>query len=85
MKKISRKEIAHTVEEAMGNALEKLKISKPSKKTKKLLGKVSKKFSGRLKVEVKKQDRKAEKAAKTVKNGTSSRKVKTQETKIQQA
>jgi hypothetical protein len=85
MKKISKKDIAHTIEEAMGSALEKLKISKPSKKTIKLLGKVSKKFSGRLKVEVRKLGKKSTKATKTVKNGTSSKKTKTQETKAEQA
>lgn len=64
MKKITKKEIVYTVEEAMGSALEKLKIGVPSKKTKKVLGKVSKKFSGQLKEEVKKQDKKVEKAIK---------------------
>ena len=62
MKKFTKKEIIHLVEEAMGSALEKLKISSPSRKTKKLLGKVSKKFSGQLREEVKKQDKKVAKA-----------------------
>ncbi len=68
MKKIVKKEITHTVEEAMGKALEKLNISEPSKKTKKLLGKVSKKFSSQLKEEVKKLNKKVSKASKSLKN-----------------
>ncbi len=84
MNKISKKEIIHTVEEAMGKALEKLKISTPSKKTKKLLGKVSKKFSGQLKAEVKKQNKKVEKESKATKNGLPSKKAKTQAKKIEQ-
>ena len=66
-KKISKKEIALTVEQAMGSALEKLEITAPSKKTEKLIGKVSKKFSGRLKKEVKSLDKKIAKAAKKAK------------------
>ncbi len=85
MKKISKKEITHTVEEAMGTALEKLKISEPSKKTKKLLGKVSKKFSGQLNIEVKKLNKKAAQESKTIKNGTPSKKAKTQASKIEKA
>lgn len=67
MKKITKNEIAHTVEEAMGSALEKLKITSPSKKTEKLLGKVSKGISGQLKKEVKKRDKKVAKAVKKAK------------------
>ncbi len=69
MEKITKKEIANTVEEAMGSTLEKLKITSPSKKTEKVLHKVSKEFSGQLKKEVKKQDKKASKAAKKDKKG----------------
>ncbi|HSF52333.1 MAG TPA: hypothetical protein VLA71_01200 [Algoriphagus sp.] len=71
MNKITKKEIAHTVEEAMGSTLEKLKITSPTKKTEKLLTKVSKEFSGQLKKEVKKLDKKASKAAKKAKKGKS--------------
>lgn len=71
MNKITKKEIAHTVEEAMGSTLEKLKITSPTKKTEKLLTKVSKEFSGQLKKEVKKLDKKASKEAKKAKKGKS--------------
>ena len=64
MKKLKKNEIAHTVEEAMGSALEKLKITKPSKKTEKMVEKVSKKFSSQLEKEVKKQDKKVASEAK---------------------
>lgn len=71
MEKITKKEIAHTVEEAMGGTLEKLKISSPSKKTEKLRKKVSKEFSGQLKKEVRRQEkevkRRDKKVAKAVK------------------
>lgn len=69
MEKITKKEITQTVEEAMGGTLEKLNITSPTKKTEKLLHKVSKIFSGQLKKEVKKQDKKASKAAKKVEKG----------------
>lgn len=85
MNKITKKEISQMVEEAIGKALEKLKISTPSKKTKKLLGKVSKKFSGQLKEEVKKQNKKVEKESKTTKNVLPSKKSKTKAIKIEQA
>ena len=67
MEKITKIEIAHTVEEAMGRTLEKLRITSPSKKTEKVLGKVSKAFSGQLKKEVKRRDKKVAKAAKKAK------------------
>ncbi|HOX82675.1 MAG TPA: hypothetical protein PLJ60_07765 [Chryseolinea sp.] len=85
MKKISKKEITHTVEKAMGTALQSLEILEPSKKTKKLLGKVSKKFSGQLKVEVKKLNKKAIEAAKSLHKGTASKKAKSKATKSEQA
>lgn len=72
--KITKKEIAHTVEEAMGSTLEKLNITSPSKKTEKVLKKVSKEFSGQIKKEVsrqkkvvKRQDKKDAKALKNAK------------------
>ena len=64
MEKITKKDITHTVEVAMGSMLEKLNITSPSKKTEKLLHKVSKEFSGQLKKEVKKLDREAAKSTK---------------------
>ncbi len=67
MEKITKIEIAHTVEEAMGRTLEKLRITSPSKKTEKVLSKVSKAFSGQLKKEVKRRDKKVAKAAKKAK------------------
>lgn len=70
MEKFTKKEITQTVEEAMGSTLEKLKITSLTKKTEKLLHKVSKEFSGQLKKEVKKMDKKASKAAKKVKKET---------------
>lgn len=66
MEKITKKEITETVEAAMGTTLNKLNINSPSKKTEKLLHKVSKEFSGQLKKEVKKMDKEAAKAAKKV-------------------
>jgi hypothetical protein len=64
MKKISRKEIRHKVEDAMNVAIQQLDVSDTSKKTKKLLEKASKKISGQLKQDLKKMSRKAEKALK---------------------
>ncbi|OOG71123.1 hypothetical protein B0E43_17545 [Algoriphagus sp. A40] len=66
MKKLKKNEIAHTVIEAIGGALEKLKIAKPSKKTEKMVDKVSKKISSQLEKEVKKQDKKVVLAVKKV-------------------
>lgn len=67
MEKITKIEIAHTVEEALGRTLEKLRITSPSKKTEKFLSKVAKEFSGQLKKEVKRRDKKVAKAAKKAK------------------
>lgn len=67
MKNIKKKEIVYTVEKAMGTALEKLEITDPSKKTEKLLEKVSKEFSGQLKKEIKTKNKKVAKAAKKAK------------------
>ncbi len=85
MAKISKKEINNTVTEAVDSALEKLKISSPSRKTKKVLGKVSKKVSSQLKKEVKKQNKKIAKADKKTKKIASSKKVKTPKTKVNDA
>lgn len=67
MEKIKKIEIAHTVEEAMGSTLEKLKITSPSKKTEKLLSRMSKEFSGQLKKEIKRREKKVAKATKKAK------------------
>lgn len=85
MKKVKKEEISHMVEEAMGSALEKLKITAPSKKTTKLLGKVSKKFSSQLKAEVKKQDKKIAKASKVAQKAKPAKKGKTKVTKTDPA
>ena len=53
MKKLKKKEIRQVVDKAIEGALEKLSIAKPSKKTKKVLQKASKKVTSRLKGEVK--------------------------------
>jgi hypothetical protein len=82
MAKISKKEINHTVTQAVDSALEKLKISSPSKKTKKVLGKVSKKVSSQLKKEVKKQNKKRAQEDKKTKKMASSKKAKTPKTKV---
>lgn len=66
MEKITKKEITHTVEEAMGGTLEKLKISSPSKKTEKLRKKVTKEFSGQLKKEVRRQEKEVKRRDKKV-------------------
>ncbi len=64
--KITKKEIAHTVEEAMGSTLEKLNITSPSKKTEKVIKKVSKEFSGQIKTEVKRKQKEEKKQDKKV-------------------
>ncbi|HEX5171963.1 MAG TPA: hypothetical protein VFW11_22445 [Cyclobacteriaceae bacterium] len=64
MKKISKKEIRHKVEDAMNLALQQLEASPTSKKTKKLVEKASKKISSQLKQDLKKLSKKAEKAIK---------------------
>lgn len=70
--KITKKEITHTVVEAMGSTLEKLNITSPSKKTEKILKKVSKEFSGQIKKEIMRQKkvvkRRNKKVAKALKN-----------------
>lgn len=45
MTKISKKEVKHTVEEALRSALVKFDITKPSKKTEKLMNRFSKKIA----------------------------------------
>lgn len=59
--KISKKEIRNTVEHAMGEAMEKLEIKTPSRKTKKAIGKVSQKIRKDLKKQARKTSKKAKK------------------------
>ncbi|MCD9019093.1 hypothetical protein [Parachryseolinea silvisoli] len=66
-KKISKKEIQDVLHEAISTALNKLEISAPSKKTKKLLDRISKKVSVRVKREIKRKNNATAKAATTKK------------------
>ena len=66
-KKISKKDIKNVVETALSQALTKLEIAEPSKKTKKFADSLSRKFAVQLKHDVKKKlkkDRKAESRSK---------------------
>ena len=63
-KKISKKEIQDVLQEAITTALNKLEISAPSKKTKKLLDRISKKVSVRVKREIKRKNNATTKATK---------------------
>ena len=65
MKKISKSEIKQAVETAITGVLEKLSISKASKKTQKSITKISKQIKG----DWKKASRKSQKAGKHLKNG----------------
>ncbi len=67
MKKVSKTDIKQAVSEAITGVLVKLEIEKPSKKTRKSIGKISKQIKGDLK----KAARKNIKAGKHVKNGKS--------------
>lgn len=66
MKKLSRKELRATVNQSLMNVVSSLEISDPSQRTKKLINKVSKKFSDELKGELKKHFKKMSKASKPV-------------------
>jgi hypothetical protein len=70
--KISKKQIITTVETAVNQALSNLEIASPSKKTKKVINKVSKKLSVEFKRELKKQFKLTAKKAKG-QNGKSSK------------
>jgi hypothetical protein len=61
MKKVSKSEIKEAVQAAITGVLDKLEIRKPSKKTKKTIGKISKQIKGDLRKAAKK-NRKAAKA-----------------------
>jgi hypothetical protein len=76
MKKVSKKEIRHTVKESLDNIVSQYEIAEPSRKTNKLIKRVSKKISGELKGELKKLFRKMEKVTKKSNvNGRATQKV----------
>jgi hypothetical protein len=56
-KKISKKEIRHTVEGAVSQALSALQITVPSKRTRKAIERASKKLSSEVKRELKKKQK----------------------------
>jgi len=68
MKKITRKELRQNTEETLRNLLTQFEISAPSKRTEKVVAKVSKRFSTRLKQEIRKKMKQHQKASKKVKN-----------------
>jgi len=59
MKETSRKKIRGMVEDALDRVLKSLKILKPSKKTRGVIKKVSKKYSEQLRIEIKRLDKKS--------------------------
>jgi DNA-binding protein Fis len=76
MKKLQKKEIRATVESAMTQALSTLQIQEPSKKTKKVLHKVSKTVLSEVKRVLDKRSKKENRAPKAaVKNGKTSKKA----------
>lgn len=76
MKKSQKKELRAAVENAMAQALTTLQIKEPSKKTKKVLDKVSKTVYSEVKRVLDKRSRREDRAAKaSVKNGKSSKKA----------
>lgn len=66
MKKISKKYIRTKVIGAVDQAIDDLELSPASKKTRKLVGKASKKISAQLKADFKKLTKKADKIAKSL-------------------
>jgi hypothetical protein len=76
MKKAKKKEIRATVETAVTQALSTLQIQEPSKKTQKVLHKVSKTVLSEVKRVLNKRSKKEDRAAKSsVKNGKASKKA----------
>jgi hypothetical protein len=76
MKTISKKDIRTKVEKSMRDTLSQFDIAKPTKKTEKLIKKTTKKLSGKIRREVKKQVALTEKKhAKVKKNGVSKKEV----------
>jgi hypothetical protein len=67
--KLSRKEIQETIEVSLNTALERLKITDPSKRIRKISKKASHKLSGEIKSELKKLSRKFQKEQKAVNGG----------------
>ncbi|HEY8511256.1 MAG TPA: hypothetical protein VIL31_04815 [Cyclobacteriaceae bacterium] len=66
MKKVSKKYVRTKIEEAVNKTIEDLELSPTSRKTRKLIGKASKKISAQLKAELKKLNKKADKIAKSL-------------------
>jgi hypothetical protein len=58
MKGISKEVVRSTVEGALDKVLKSLKIVKPSKKTRSVIKKISKKYSDQLRIEIKKLGKK---------------------------
>ncbi|MEJ7644544.1 MAG: hypothetical protein WKF87_08100 [Chryseolinea sp.] len=65
MKKTIKAEIKTTVGTALDDVVQQLKISKPSRKTKKAISRVAKALRSDLKIEMKKQIKKATAPSKT--------------------
>lgn len=57
MEKVSKKEVKKIVQAAMNNALAQIEVLKPSRKTKKLLKKVSRKLSSEVRNNLKKKSK----------------------------
>lgn len=76
MKKISKKQIRQTVEEAMNEILEIVEITDPSKRTKKVLAKAFEMLVDQIKDELKKKAKHEAKAEKKAEKGKKSKKVK---------
>jgi uncharacterized protein YdaU (DUF1376 family) len=66
MEKISKKQLRASTENTLANLLTQHEISSPSKRTKRVIAKVSKRFSDQLKEEIKKRLKKNVKAYKKV-------------------
>ena len=67
MKKTIKTEIKETVEKALSEVVQHLKISKPSRKTRKAIGRAAKALRTDVKAEMKKQVKKATKPSKAKK------------------
>jgi hypothetical protein len=72
MKTISKKDIRKSVEEAMNKKIAELNIASPSKKTRNLVKKASKKISGRVKQDIRLQTKKTAKKIKSEKKASAS-------------
>lgn len=76
MKKTQKKELRAAVETAMAQALSTLQIQEPSKKTKRVLDKVSRTVFTEVKRVLEKRSRREDRAAKaSTKNGKTSKKA----------